>query len=147
MAKLLNDEVIQQVQNVFEELVRPVELIFFGKDEDCEFCDDTLQLAKEVSDLSDQLSLSIYDIEADPNLAELYQVDKAPSLVIASRDGEQIFDHGIRFAGIPSGHEFTSLINSLILVSKGDSGLSQSTRDYFRTLQVPVNLLVYVTPT
>jgi len=86
-------------------------------------------------------------MEEDANIAGEYKVDKAPGLVIAGRDGDQILDYGIRYAGIPSGHEFSSLINTLLLVSARDSGLSQDTRQALSELSQPVNLMVFVTPT
>jgi glutaredoxin-like protein len=56
-------------------------------------------------------------------------------------------DYGVRFAGIPSGHEFSSLIEGLILVSGRDSGLSGEIRKQLRGLKNPVLLQVFVTPT
>jgi alkyl hydroperoxide reductase subunit AhpF len=74
-------------------------------------------------------------------------VDKVPGLVLAGRDGDQILDYGIRYAGIPSGHEFSSLIHDLVLVSGRDSGLREQTRAYLAKLDKPVHLQVFVTPT
>jgi glutaredoxin-like protein len=144
---LLNDEIIVQVKDAFGQLQNPVEVLFFGKDGDCEYCDDTLQLVEEVTDISDLLSLSVHDIEKDAAIAQQYKVDKAPGLVILGRDGDQLLDYGVRLAGIPSGHEFSSLIQDLILVSGRDSGLSAETRKALDDLDKPVLLQVFVTPT
>lgn len=145
--KLLNDEILDQINQVFEQLKEPVEILFFGQKEDCEYCDDTLQLIREVVDLSDKLGLQVYDLEEDAGIAQQYKVDKAPGLVLLGRDGDQLLDYGVRFAGIPSGHEFSSLIHDLVLVSGRDSGLSQETRDFLQGLTEPVHLQVFVTPT
>lgn len=145
--KLLNDEVIEQVEEIFAGLQEPVQVLFFGSQQDCDYCEDTLQLVQEVVDISDKLELSIYDIEEDAALAGQYNVDKAPALVLAGRDGDQILDYGVRYAGIPSGHEFSSLIHTLLLVSGRDSDLSQDTRQKLQELDTPVHLMVFVTPT
>ena len=145
--KLLNDEVIEQVEEIFAGLQEPVQVLFFGSQQDCDYCEDTLQLVQEVVDISDKLELSIYDIEEDAALASQYNVDKAPGLVLAGRDGDQILDYGVRYAGIPSGHEFSSLIHTLLLVSGRDSDLSQDTRQKLQELDTPVHLMVFVTPT
>ncbi len=145
--KLLNDQIIGQIQEVFEQLQQPVEVLFFGRQTDCDYCQDTLQLLQEVIGLSDKLTLSVYDLDADAAIAGQYKIDKAPGLVIAGRDGDQILDYGIRIAGIPSGHEFSSLINDLILVSGRDSGLNDDVRRYLQDLDQPVHLQVFVTPT
>lgn len=145
--KLLDENVTNQVRDVFTQLQQPVEVLFFGREADCNYCDDTRQLVEEVVELSDKLSIQVYDIEADASIAAQYKVDKAPGLVIAGRDGEQILDYGVRFAGIPSGHEFSSLIHDFVLVSSRDSGLDDATRKYLEGLSEPVLLQVFVTPT
>jgi len=145
--KLLNKEIVEQLEAAFEQIKEPVNILFFGKKTDCDYCDDTLQLVEEVVGVSDKLSLSIYDIDDDPAVAQQYNVDKTPGIVIAGLDGEQILDYGIRYAGIPSGHEFSSLVNEIILVSGRDSNLSKETREYLSTINQPVLMQVFVTPT
>lgn len=145
--KLLNDEVAGQVRDVFQGLQEPVEVFFFGAKENCVYCDDTRQLVEEIVELSDLLGMQIFDLEENAETARQYNVDKVPGLVLLGRDGEQLLDYGIRYAGIPSGHEFSSLINDLVLVSGRDSGLDQETRQILAGLNEPVLLQVYVTPT
>lgn len=148
MGKLLNETITTQVKEMFaDQLKQPVAVLFFNGDENCEYCEDTRQLLEEVLALSDKFSLKVYDLAADQELARQYHVDKAPGFVLAGQDGEQIKDYGIRFYGIPSGHEFSSLINDLILVSGRDSGLEEKTRQALKELQKPVHLQVFVTPT
>ncbi len=145
--KLLNQDITAQVKEVFNQLKQPVEVLFFGRKEGCDYCDDTLQLVQEIVDLSDTLGLQVYDLDEDASLAEQYHVDKTPGFVLAGKDGDQLTDYGIRYAGIPSGHEFSSLIHDLVLVSSRDSGLDQKTRDFLQDLKEPVLLQVFVTPT
>ena len=147
MEVLLNDEIANQVRQAFAQLDNPVEVLFFGRQEGCDYCAQTLHLVEEVSELSDKLHLSAYDVESDAELASKYNVDKTPGLVITARDGDRLVDFGVRYAGVPSGHEFSSLIQDIILVSRRDSGLSQQTRDLLADLTEPVSLQVFVTPT
>jgi glutaredoxin-like protein len=149
MAAMLDDKVTQQVREVFSGLKEPVEIMFFGSQdkERCQYCTETAQLLEEVTGLSDLLTLKQYDIETDAELAERYKVDAAPGFVMVGRDGNRQLDYGVRFKGIPAGHEFTSLINDLVLVSQRDSNLSEETREFLRTLKQPVHLQVFVTPT
>lgn len=146
MEQLLNEEIKNQVREIFSQLNDPVEVLFFGREEACELCDQTRQLVEEVVGLSDRLHLSIYDLDKDADLARQYHVDKAPGLVIAGREGNKVVDYGIRYAGIPAGHEFTSLIHDLVLVSGRDSALSQKSREFLGKLASPVLLQVFVTP-
>jgi glutaredoxin-like protein len=143
----LNEDIKAQISEAFGQLKEPVQVLLFEKKENCDYCSDTFQLLEEVTSLSDKLSLSLHDLETDSTLAEQYQVDKAPGIVIAAKDGDEITDYGLRFYGIPSGHEFSSLIYSLILVSGRDSGLDPATREALKELVEPVHLQVFVTPT
>ena len=145
--KLLNEQIVAQIQEVFANLMEPVQIVFFGLEKNCDYCADTRQLVEEVTAISDKLHLDILDIDRDADMAQKYHVDKAPGIVIAGLDGAQVQDYGIRYAGIPSGHEFSSLIHDLVTVSRRDSGLSQETREYLKTLEKPVLLQVFVTPT
>jgi glutaredoxin-like protein len=146
--KLLNDGITKQIKDVFNKQMRaPVQVLFFSKQNDCDYCDDTRQLVEEVVELSDKIELKIYDLEKDAEIARRYNLDKAPGLAILGKDGDQISDFGIRFAGIPAGYEFSSLIQSLTLVSGRDSGLSDKTRKALKALGQPVHLLVFSTPT
>jgi glutaredoxin-like protein len=145
--KLLNEEITRQIREVFGQLKEPVQVLFFEKKTDCEACADARQLVEEVIELSDKISFQAYDLEAEAETARQFAVDKTPALVIAAREGDEIRDYGIRFYGIPSGHEFSTLIHDLVLVSSRDSGLDQQTRDFLAGLKHPVHMQVFVTPT
>ncbi len=147
MPNLLNEQIVQQLQEAFSGLQEPVHILFFGQEKNCEYCADTRKLAEEVAAISPKFSLGIHDMDREPDLARQYHVDKAPALVIASKDGEQIVDHGVRFSGIPAGHEFSSFIQALLMVSGRDSGLGPQAREFLKDLTKPVHLQVFVTPT
>jgi glutaredoxin-like protein len=147
MSELLNEDVKKQVREVFNGLQFPVQILFFGSQENCDYRIDTRQLLEEVVALSPNLGLTVYDLHADTAIAEQYYVDKAPAFVVAAKDGETLMNTGIQYAGIPSGHEFNTLIQDILLVSSRDSGLKPATREFLKTLQKPIHLQVFVTPT
>jgi alkyl hydroperoxide reductase subunit AhpF len=147
MTKILNEDVTKQVKEAFKEMQEPVEVIFFGKKDDCMYCEDTRQLLEEITALSDQLTLQRFDLEDDAAIAENYNVDKAPTTVIAGMDEDGPVDYGIRIAGIPSGYAFSSLIQDLLMVSGRDSGLQDNTRQFLAELTEPVHLQIFSTPT
>jgi glutaredoxin-like protein len=147
MSELLDEKVTKQISEVFEKLFQPVQILFFGSQENCEYCNDTRQLLEEVVAISPKLGLSVYNLQSDAAIAAQYSVDKAPAFVVAARNGEQFDNTGIQYAGIPSGHEFNTLIQDIVLVSSRDSGLKPATREFLRALQKPIHLQVFVTPT
>jgi len=144
---LLDENIRNQVREVFQDLKADVEVLYFGSDGDCETCADTLKLLQEVTSLSDKLNLSVYELDEDAEIAKKYHVDKAPGIVIAAKDGDSVIDYGVRYAGIPAGHEFSSLIHDLLLVSGRDSGLSPATRKALKGISSKIFMQVFVTPT
>lgn len=147
MATLLNADVVKQLEDVFAPMKESVQILYFGQKEGCHSCSDTQQLIEEVAQISDKLSLDIYDLDSDADVAEKFNVDKAPGIVVAAKDGDTISDYGIRYAGIPAGHEFSALIQDMLRVADRASGLSQATRDFIKGLTEPVLMQVFVTPT
>lgn len=146
MEKLLSDQVIAQINDAFTELKEPVQVIYFGSKENCEYCAETQQLLEEVTALHDKLELNIYDFSEHQEMANQFNISEAPAITIAARQGEEVQDLGIQFLGIPSGHEFSTLIGDIVMVSKRESGLSEKTREFLRTLETPLQLQVFVTP-
>ena len=144
---LLNEQIIGQIREAFSNLKEPVAILFFGSRKNCDYCDDTRQLLEEVSALDNRLTLKVHDIDEDSEVAKLYRVDKTPGIVIAAMNGDKISDFGVQYSGIPSGHEFSTLIQAILLVSGRDSGLTPQTREFLKNLQRPLHLQVFVTPT
>jgi glutaredoxin-like protein len=147
MEKVLNDQIIKQIQEAFAEVKEPVEVLLFGSKDNCDYCNETKQLLEEVTALHDKLALSVYDIQDNADVASRFNVTNAPGIVIAAKDNAEVKNLGIQFSGIPSGHEFSTLINDIIIVSRRESGLDAKTREYLRKLDKPLHLQVFVTPT
>lgn len=147
MEKLLNEQVVSQISQTFAQMKEPVQLLFFGTQENCEYCTDTRQLLEEVAAIDEKVKLSVYDLYDNADMAHKFNVDKVPAIVIAARDGDEIIDLGVQYSGIPAGHEFGTLINDIVLVSGRDSGLSEEVRAFLKNLEKPLHLQVFVTPT
>lgn len=146
---LLNENIQNQVRAEFAKLEHPVKMVMFTQSFECQYCKETHQLVDEVAALSDKLSVEVRDFVADKQLADEYGVDKIPAVVMLADEGDDkaARDFGIRFYGIPSGYEFSTLIEDLIMVSKRDSGLSAQTRAELAKLTAPLHMQVFVTPT
>lgn len=147
MSEFLKDNTKEQVRKAFAGLTDRVEILYFSSMQACETCQDTRQLLEEVAALSPQISLSVHDLETEAELARQYRIDKTPAFAVVARDGDTLTDTGVQYAGIPSGHEFTTLIQDIVLVAGRDSGLKPETRAFLQGLQKPVHLQIFVTPT
>ncbi len=147
MEKLISEEIAVQISELFSDLEDGVEILFFGKEENCDYCDEIVQLIGEVAELSDLVQTQVLDLKADVNLADQYHVEQAPTLVMLARDGEELMDYGVRLLGAPAGHEFTTLIHDILMISKRRTELSEDTRTFLKNLETPLLLQVFVTPT
>jgi len=147
MEKVLNDQIVKQINEVFEGIQEPVQVLFFGSKDNCDYCDEAKQLLEEVTALNDKLDLSVYDVQENADMARQFNVKNAPGIVIAAKDNEEVKNLGVQFSGIPSGHEFSTLINDILIVSKRESGLDDKTREFLKNLTQPLHLQVFVTPT
>lgn len=147
---LLNATIQQQVREALAKMTRPVKLLMFTQGAngaiECAFCAETRELLEEVAALSDKLTLEVRDFVADAALAESYRIDKIPALVVLG-NGAQPEDYGIRLYGIPSGYEFGTLIEDILMVSQGETGLQPQTLKELGRLNKPVHIQVFVTPT
>ena len=145
---LISEKDAEFLKKEFEEnLVDPVKLVVFTQDFECQFCAETRQIVEEIAELSETISAEVYDFVADKAMVELYSVDKIPAIAIVRvQDGEER-DYGVRFYGIPSGYEFTSVIEDILDVSRGESGLQPGTKEAMASITEPVHLQVFVTPT
>ena len=146
MEKVLNDQIVKQINEVFAEMKEPVQVLYFGSQGACDYCAETKQLLEEVTATSDKIKLSVYDIQENQDVARKFNVTNAPGIVIAAKNGSDVTDLGVQYSGIPSGHEFSTLINDILIVSKRDSGLNENTREFLKNLDKPLHLQVFVTP-
>jgi glutaredoxin-like protein len=139
-AELLTKEFASQMD-------RPVKLIMFTQETECMYCTETRQIAEEVAALSDKVTAQVLDLVADKATAENYAIDKIPAIAVVRVEEGGERDYGIRFFGIPSGYEFTTLIETIWDVSKGATSLKPKTRQALAKVAKPVHIQVFITPT
>lgn len=139
---LLDPNTREQVAAELADLPNPVKLLMFTQAFECQYCAETRQLCEEIAELSDQISVQVFDFVADEDKAEEYGIDKIPAIAVV---GAQ--DYGVRYFGIPSGYEFMSLLDAIQTVSMGEAELMPETLAFLEALTEPVHIQVFVTPT
>ena len=146
----LTPEDSKEVQKLFEGLVHDVRLTCFTQREsplylpgqECETCRDTRLLLEEVTLLSSKLRLDVHEFDADSELAATFGVARIPALLLSS----EVSKGRVRFFGMPAGYEFASLLSSIVSVSKGQTELSEQTRQVVAEIDKEVHIQVFVTP-
>jgi glutaredoxin-like protein len=133
-----------------ESLTGNVEIVLFTEHDSpiiipgkqpCETCAPTQEILEEVAALSDKLTLTVHEISTAKEQAFALGINRVPAFVF-----EGAARGRVRFFGIPSGYEFSALIEDLVDVSKGQTDLSEETREYLSALTEDVNIKVFTTP-
>lgn len=140
----IDDNLKTELQKHFSVLKKKVKVVFFTQELECQFCRETRSLLTELSEVTDKIELEIKNFVIDKNDADKYGVDKIPATVLLDSEGK---DFGIRIFGIPSGYEFTSLLEAIILLGTGETNLPQEVVNKIKAIDKPVHLQVFVTPT
>ncbi len=152
---LLKESDREQLRQEFEKLQNPVKLVFFTQALDCEYCPLTQQVLEEIVGLADKITLQTYNFAVDQAQVFEYKIARVPAIAVvrvetAMVDGVATVrdrDYGIRYYGVPAGYEFAALVNDILDVSRGDSGLTAQSKALLAQLIEPLHLQVFSTPT
>lgn len=141
---LIGNELREQLEQRLKKLTGDVNILFFTQELECQYCRETGELLKELSEVSPSLKLEIKNLMPGREETLKYNIDKIPAIVPLDKDRK---DYGIRFYGIPGGYEFTSLLESIIMLGTGNTGLNDELIEQIKSIEEPVHLQVFVTPT
>ena len=103
---------------------------------------ETRQVLTELAALTDRLRVEILDFAEESPEARAAGVTRAPALILHGRAKGQV-----RFFGLPSGYEFSTLIEDILAVSSGETSLSDDTRLALAAVDQPLHVQVFGTPT
>lgn len=142
MAKLLNEDVSKQIQKAIEPMKNPIKMVLFTKKGSCNTCQETKQLLEEMSALNDKISIDFKDMDTDKADAEKYGIEYVPTFVVLNDKDEY---SGVKFQGIPAGHEINSFLSAIVYMSGVEYQLDQKVLDRIAKIDKPVDIKVFVT--
>ncbi|WP_024869462.1 alkyl hydroperoxide reductase subunit F [Pseudoxanthomonas suwonensis] len=116
---MLDEALKTQLQAYLERLTRPVHLVASLDDSDASA--EMLELLNDIEGLSPQVSLDV----------RRHDAERKPSFAITS-PGQDI---SLRFAGLPMGHEFTSLVLALLQVGGHPSKAAADVIEQVKSLE------------
>jgi alkyl hydroperoxide reductase subunit AhpF len=140
---LHNDEVTAQLKDEFANLVNPVRLAVFSQALADPESEQVRRLVEELGALDPKLSVESYNFVLDAERAKELGISRIPAVAVLGAEK----DYGVRFYGVPAGYEFGTLVDLILDVSNGQSGLSEQTRTALAQVARPVHLQVFSTPT
>ncbi|WP_297520813.1 thioredoxin family protein [Thermococcus sp.] len=132
-------------EEFFSKLTNPVKIIGFTGKDHCQYCDQLKQLVQELSELTDKLTYEFHDFDTPEGkeIAQKYRIDNAPAITI-TQNGK---DMGVRFFGLPAGHEFGAFLEDIVDVSNATTDLMPESKEELAKIDRDVRILVFVTPT
>ena len=149
---LISPQDQQSLQEMFEkELQNDVTITYFTQrksvlfvpgQEECAYCEDTRELLEEVAGLSEKLHLDVKEFAQDEQEAQALGITRVPAFILSGQAKGKV-----RYFGIPAGYEFSTLIESLLDVSRGTAELSEKTRTALEGVDQDLHIQVFVTPT
>ena len=140
---LLTDDVTAQLKDEFAKLVNPVRLAVFSQALADPESEQVRRLVEELGALDPKLSAESYNFVLDEAKAKELRIARIPAIAVLGADK----DYGVRFYGLPAGYEFGTLVDLILDVSSGQSGLGDATRAALAQVTTPVHLQVFSTPT
>jgi glutaredoxin-like protein len=143
MEKLMDKETQSKVKEILEELTEPVQILLVKNDG--EYSEIVEQLLGELKELDDRIKVDTY--HSDSEEINKYDIEKdlSPVTLILDSEGN---DYGIRYYGIPSGYEFTTILKNIIAISNNSvNSFTDENKEKLSQIDKRVKIRVFVTPT
>jgi alkyl hydroperoxide reductase subunit AhpF len=138
----------EKLRESFSEMTSNVRVLFFTQTLDCETCVHTRQILDELPGLSDKIAIEEVNFVLEKERAAQYGIERVPALALVGENGTgESHDSRIRFLGAPSGYEFISLVQAVMLVGGRPSSLTDEHRQKLATVTEPMIMQVFTTPT
>jgi alkyl hydroperoxide reductase subunit AhpF len=145
---LLSERDRQTVRTHLAALTHDVTLLFFTQTIGCETCPQTRQILDELPALSDKIAIEEVNFVLEKERAAQYGIDRVPALALVAENGNgETTDSRIRFLGAPSGYEFISLVQAVLLVGGRSPSLTDENRQKLAAVTKPMTMQVFTTPT
>lgn len=138
-----------RLRAAFAAMTRPVKIVFFTQTLGCETCPETRQIIDELPALSDKIAIEEVNLVLEGDKAAQYGIDRVPALALVGKDDAGADrDSRIRFVGAPSGYEFISLVQAVLLVGGREPALTEANRmKLAAAIDQPMTIQVFTTPT
>lgn len=149
MIPLKHQEAIKQKFAL--ELVGPVKIDYFTERDlpitvpgrrPCAYCKPVREMLQELAALHDLISLRVHIFDEAQEERKRFGVERIPGIVMRGLDGA-VF----KYYGMPGGTEFTTFLESIVDISRGEVLLSQQSTKALAKLDADMTVRVFVTPT
>ena len=138
-SKFLDEGIISQLTGIFERFTSNIKIVAILNES--ELSKNIDGFLTEISDISDKITLKIYKEKENPELEKKIKLENYPTIAII--DSENNF-RGVKFSGLPSGHELNSFILALYNIAGPGQEISADLKTKINSVNKQVNLKIAV---
>ncbi|MGL5203130.1 FAD-dependent oxidoreductase [Cetobacterium sp.] len=138
-SKFLDEGIISQLTGIFERFTSNIKIVAILNES--ELSKNIDGFLTEISDISDKITLKIYKEKENPELEKMIKLENYPTIAII--DSENNF-RGVKFSGLPSGHELNSFILALYNIAGPGQEISADLKTKINSVNKQVNLKIAV---
>lgn len=139
-SSLLNDNLRAQLKGVLSKFENNISLVSIVDESNAKSI-ELRDLVLDIADLGDKVEAIIYKKGENPEIEEKVHADKYPIVAILNKDGDYA---GVKFHGVPGGHELNSFILAMYNVAGPGQALEESVLNEIRSIDKKVNIKVGV---
>lgn len=137
--RLIPEDNLAELTKFFDAMQEPVELVVFTDADHAGPYNSFMEsLCRELAELTPKITTRFLGLDGPE--AKLYGVDFSPTLLLAPDRCQ------IRYLGAPLGEEARTLIETIMRLSLGKSGLAQISRQLLQELEEKRQIQVFVNP-
>lgn len=139
-SSLLNDNLRAQLKGVLSKFENNISLVSIVDESNAKSI-ELRDLVLDIADLGDKVEAIIYKKGENPEIEEKVHADKYPIVAILNKDGDYT---GVKFHGVPGGHELNSFILAMYNVAGPGQALEESILNEIKSIDRKVNIKVGV---
>ena len=137
--RLIPEDNLAELTKFFDGMQEPVELLVFtDADHNAPYNSFMESLCRELAELAPKITARFLSLDSEE--AKSHGVDFSPTLLLSPAR------YQIRYLGAPLGEEARTLIETIMRVSLGKSGLTQISRQLLQELEEKRDVQVFVNP-
>jgi len=137
---MIDDNSKEQIKKIFEPMKESVKVLLVTTKDNCDTCEDTENFVREVTETSEKIVFEVIDVNDEK--AKQFDIERTPAIVLLGAEDK---DYGIKFYGIPAGHEINSFIMGLLEVSGAGEKLPDSMTERITKIDKPIDIKVFIT--
>ncbi|MGF6907202.1 FAD-dependent oxidoreductase [Fusobacterium sp. PH5-44] len=141
--EILDNNLRKQLSGIVERFENSIEFVLI-KDSGNSLSDQMENMLKEITSVSDKLSLSIYEMGSNLEVEHKIKATRFPTIAILDKNKEF---SGIKYSALPSGHELNSFILAMYNIAGPGQKITENLLDSISMINSHKNIKIGISLT